>query len=705
MWVVSKNELKIDSDWPNQRVPNFNKRILKIFRQYETSDKDIKGFRRDIKKIELRKYQKIAAKYLKMTPYRGLLIYHGLGSGKTFTASNVILSLDMDTVIMLPASLKSQWYERYINKYFMDFKKKIYYISYNASNLYKQYQAIDMQVTINESINNFDNKLIIIDESHEFFQNVISGKARQASQIFKLLMSANNCKFLFLTGTPIVNDPFELVPMFVLLRGQMGRSPSKPQTNRSKPRQLKNYNIFPDKREEFNNLFLKNGNIINENVFIERIIGLVSFYSGAKDPDHIIIPRLDKLKIIKCEMSSYQKELYDKARSLEEKIEKFYKHQRAHFKVQAFKKPVRESKGIYRINTSKICNFVFPKKVEKIYDEIRSLYYDSTERNLRPGSWKIIEKHYGISGDWPKKFEIAEIKWQIMVSLFNFDEILRTLPILSGKLNKLFNMIRSDDHKTFIYSNMKILGSRIIGKLLESSGYLNIKSISEYKSNKKNKRKAFVVVDGDVKNKQELVDMFNDPENLYGEYCRIIIGTTVLSRGIDLMHVRKLYILEPSWKQTTIYQTLYRTVRLFSHEGLEKSEKNVQPYIFLSFLPKIESTDIFLYKHGLKKQKLNDKFLDLLKRAAMDCYLNTISNAENGKKINCYTCDTIREFPADINQHITYGSICSFETTTDIKYTEILGRKGLFRDSKGNVYDKSKKKIGSIVFGDIIQLF
>lgn len=45
------------------------------------------------------------------TPYRGLLVYHGLGSGKTSTSITVIESMreSMKIVVMLPASLEGNF--------------------------------------------------------------------------------------------------------------------------------------------------------------------------------------------------------------------------------------------------------------------------------------------------------------------------------------------------------------------------------------------------------------------------------------------------------------------------------------------------------------------------------------------------------------------------------------------------------------------
>lgn len=61
---------------------------------------------------ELFSYQKIVREYLLMeTPYRGLLLYHGLGSGKTCSSIAVAESLmhDKKVFVLLPASLQANY--------------------------------------------------------------------------------------------------------------------------------------------------------------------------------------------------------------------------------------------------------------------------------------------------------------------------------------------------------------------------------------------------------------------------------------------------------------------------------------------------------------------------------------------------------------------------------------------------------------------
>ena len=67
---------------------------------------------RETQDSELNVYQVLVKEYLSIdTPYRGLLVYHGLGTGKTATAVSMAesVSSEMDIVTMLPASLENNF--------------------------------------------------------------------------------------------------------------------------------------------------------------------------------------------------------------------------------------------------------------------------------------------------------------------------------------------------------------------------------------------------------------------------------------------------------------------------------------------------------------------------------------------------------------------------------------------------------------------
>ena len=247
----------------------------------ETKDKD--------NKFDLLTHQKIVRDYInEYTPYRGLLIYHGLGSGKTCSSIGIAegLKSNKKILIMTPASLrvnylndlknrcgdilyrKNQYWE-FINTesnpqfiepisealnlpktyilnqkgaWLVNMKKKSNYDSLtplekeslnNQINemIIQKYEFINYNglttkkynvLTNTNRINIFDNKVIIIDEAHNFVSRIVNKIKRPntlAMKLYDKLMSANNAKIILLTGTPIINYPNELGVLFNILRG------------------------------------------------------------------------------------------------------------------------------------------------------------------------------------------------------------------------------------------------------------------------------------------------------------------------------------------------------------------------------------------------------------------------------------------------------------------------------------------------------
>lgn len=60
--------------------------------------------------IELKPHQAKVVEYMEKTDVRGIILYHGLGSGKTITSIAIAeLYPDIDIVIIVPASMRTQW--------------------------------------------------------------------------------------------------------------------------------------------------------------------------------------------------------------------------------------------------------------------------------------------------------------------------------------------------------------------------------------------------------------------------------------------------------------------------------------------------------------------------------------------------------------------------------------------------------------------
>ena len=233
-------------------------------------------------------HQKIVRDYINIyTPYRGLLLYHGLGSGKTCSSIAIAEGIknDKKILIMTPASLRDNYVEElkkcgdYLykkNQYweFINTKTHPQYVEYLSSllklpqeyivsnggvwfiNVKKEpnYDSLDFEdqkkinsqldkminykyqfisynglrsshltgMTNNGTTNPFSNKVVIIDEAHNFISRIVNklNKATSLSmKLYKYLMDAENCKIILLSGTPIINYPNEIAILFNILRG------------------------------------------------------------------------------------------------------------------------------------------------------------------------------------------------------------------------------------------------------------------------------------------------------------------------------------------------------------------------------------------------------------------------------------------------------------------------------------------------------
>ena len=239
--------------------------------------------------FDLLTHQEIVRDYLNLyTPYRGLLLYHGLGSGKTCTSIAIAegMKSDKQVIVMTPASLqmnflsemkkcgddlykKNQFWEfistdgtpEYVgilsralslSREYITSNHGAWLVNVNKAQNYttlttREQELLEKQLnamikvkytnlnynggihekklaelTENGKKNLFDNKVIIIDEAHNFVSRIVNKIKDPKSISYKLynyLSSAKNAKIILLTGTPIINYPNEISILYNILRG------------------------------------------------------------------------------------------------------------------------------------------------------------------------------------------------------------------------------------------------------------------------------------------------------------------------------------------------------------------------------------------------------------------------------------------------------------------------------------------------------
>lgn len=642
--------------FPSWVIKNFKK--YKIPKEENVDDKlDLCNIKEE--KQNLRNYQIFLSKFLNFnSPFNSILLYHGMGSGKTATAINIYNNLynydpNWNVFIILKASLiKSTWADganelkKWLNE--NDYNNRmsnIKFISYDSPIADKAYiEAIresDMQ----------KNNLYIIDEAHNFFNNVYnnitSETGQRAKNIYDDILNRKRenpkTRIILITGTPIVNHPYELALIYNLLRP----------------------GIFDITEEEFNKIFIdEKTNEINKehiNTFQRRILGLTSYYDN---PD----PRLYAKKIIKnidIELPEYQK-IVNKHYTEEEKEQN-----------------LKYDSDNYMAFSRLTCNFAFPtthgisgdkrpkqKDFNLTDNEIQELI-NKGEKNIdkvkfkKEGFEKAKQKFIKAFLDFINELEekdkkekknmlkdIEEIKKNVKgdfslinktlkeyVNNKNCSNLLKNLYYCSAKYCCICICCYFSPGPVIIYSNyVQMEGFQIMKIYLEKFGF------GDYYKTKLKKDydyKRYISFTGEESQevRKENVKIESNKENLDGKYVMIVLISFAGAEGVSLNHIRQEHITEPHWNENRIDQVMARGIRFCSHKYLKKEDRNVLIFKYRSICNEYETADVILSKIAEKKKKINISFLNAAKASSIDCILNNEVNnqwLDEKNKIKCF---------------------------------------------------------------------
>lgn len=258
---------------PNRKA--FADSVTRIFMKYRQRGMLESGG----KARDLFPYQKLVRDYLLIeTPYRGLLLFHGLGSGKTCSAIAVAESLmsNKKVYVLTPASLRENflneirscgdpvyvedqhWVEKKattdeerekafkmgISEKFINEEGRYFITVSDMPSNFKNNP--ELQAPIRKQISDiidsrfhfinynglssknidevlkeehmFDNSVVIIEEAHNLISGVVNDREIKR-RLYDMVYNGVDTKVVALTGTPVVNRPQELAFLMNVLRG------------------------------------------------------------------------------------------------------------------------------------------------------------------------------------------------------------------------------------------------------------------------------------------------------------------------------------------------------------------------------------------------------------------------------------------------------------------------------------------------------
>jgi superfamily II DNA or RNA helicase len=712
----------------------------------------------EAEEVLLKYHQFITKKFFTENPHqRGMLICHSMGRGKTRLAAAIAThfrSYDSERqVIVLSAKSLEANFRKEVATYVSNLKLELpssiddyidanyKFVSLNASNMFKQMRNVDKsadEIAIEKRFGEFieysksslENSLLIVDEAHNLFNSITNG-AKNAVGLYDLIMKTTNLKLIFMSGTPIINDPFELVPCFNMLRGMIKvntsrmqggtkgsdettpdidieysfqampepeevtkRVPYKAPTAKPRNRPSKKTGIrsapdeyvtlFSEDNEEFEDYFVNHEarSIKNKDKFTNRIYGLVSYYGDLyfeSDKEKPNFPKELETIVEKIPMSHTQFARYMSARITErEESRRIFKHGKARFSSLS-----GSASTTYRVKSRQISNYCIP------------------EYALGP-----------IRGQKAREKFIDKIT----------DDDLRNLDEFSPKMKRIIENINKHPNDLGIVYSQFVSGEGVytFSRVLEALGYRKYgesftSDESDYDMKKPDRptQPTFAILTGDIEPEEraKIIATFNTVDNTHGKHIKLLLMSGAVAEGIDLKRVRHVHIMEPFWNYARINQVKTRAIRYLSHDDLPESDRNVQVYVYLSDYPEAypakkiteKTTDIDLYDNSLDNMHIINTFMLALVEASIDCAVHHSKlPAAVQDKIKCKLCapDSAQLFHPILYKDMELPSTCKPFSEKKVTVEEILlpdsDEKFYYKkdEEKINLYHFNKKLNG-----------
>ena len=664
-------ENTFDFLYPHLDDPKFNVKIAekKEFNdtKQDTTVYDVREYADKLcnpGQFELAPHQLFVRNYLSVqTPYKSLLLYHGLGTGKTCSAISVceemrsyLNQIGVTKRIIIVASpnvqsnFKLQLFDKRKltndngtwsldactgNKFLKEInpmnmrgltkKEIVSQIKRKIKNSYiflgpEQFaNYIERVISKDKAISaklqranikrEFSNRLIVIDEIHNIRVTKDTSDKKTAKHLIEVVKHTDNLKLLFLSATPVFNDPEEIIWLINL----MNKNDDRPGITIS--------DVF-DKDGNFK--IDESGNEVGKELFVRKATGYVSYLRGEypytfpfriypsmfmqthtlaqyvrpryQINNAVIVQQIERLDLCIVDIGSYQNEAYTFIMEYSELI-----------------KGLHESRGAsYHALTMPLqaLNIVYP--VDDLHEKM-----DLHELVGRRGLDRIMKYDRATKRDFMYRDGIVEQYGEI------FD--LSTIGRYSNKIKFICERVKQTTGVSLIYSQYIDGGCLPLALALEYMGMqrrggrnlLKAGTVPAKDSGK------YVMITGDA---MLSPDNVGDVKAATGpdSDIKVIIISEAGSEGLDFQNIRAVHVLEPWYNLNRVEQVIGRAVRNCSHKSLPFVERNTEIYLYGTQLTEQsqEAADMYVYRLAERKSIKIGQVTRLLKQISVDCLLN-----------------------------------------------------------------------------------
>jgi len=514
-------------------------------------------------KLNLRPHQFRAAFHAVKPSIRGIMLYHGLGSGKTITAISIVELLGLHALVIVPSSLIDN-FEENIKKvgasrahYTIISYEKFYYNS-------NKYSA--------------KGKVLIVDESHRLRQPpFIHGsdpKKSKGKMALKLLNLAYRAKkVILLTGTPVWNHPHDTATQFNMILG---------------------YEHFPLKRSMWVKKYGLDG-MDNPEDMVRFMRCYVSYYKPDKTDSNY--PTVHYAPDNVYEMSEGHAAIY-------QATEEDLITPQVSSMIRGWEKMVDvdldDGKSfdfnVFLNGARRVANFaeddeqLYQRKIEEIVKHIKRKQKQYRNKNYHYKA--LIFSTWVPRGVMPLAVELK--KHNISYGCYTGYKH-KFKPKEEDKLPSLVIPIPKKPGKQWVPPNLLPPGLKRQASVNSVIDYIK----GPYCFNKKHTS---------ISKRNSILEAYNQDK------FDVLIVSSAGGEGVDLKNTNGVYILEPHWNLEKINQAIGRAARYQSHT---REPKLVQVHKFYMSKPKdtmddketLPTADILLKKIGELKEAFNLRFM------------------------------------------------------------------------------------------------
>lgn len=681
--------------------------------------------------FELRPHQQFVRNFMSInTPYNSVLLYHGLGTGKTCSAIGVCeemrdymkqANINKRIIIVAspnvqenfklqlfddrklkqingvwnieacsgkqflneinPTNLKNLSKERVLSQIARIIRTNYLFLGYiEFGNYIEKVMKIEKEGLTKEEkkklkkkklMRVFKNRLIVIDEVHNIRLSDDNKDKRIAINLMKVAEIVDGTRLLFLSATPMYNSYKEIIWLLNLMNTNNGHAP------------INESSIF-DKQGNF--ITGGDGEPIGRNKLLNVSRGLISFVRGDN-------PYTFPFRIYPFD--------FDKKRSSRGKDFVYPE------------KTINDNPIIQTLEYLDLCLIPIGEYQNKIYEKIITTIKTKngdkknlpTVENMEKFGYTVLQRPIeALNMVYPQVMEEdTKYDFEAMVGKNGLNRIMthemnngrRTnynykkdfvkqfgkiftkelIGLYSGKISNICNEVLKTDGIVLVYSQYLDGGLLPVALALEENGFVRFDSKDGLlkTSKKRNNSPTYVMITGDKTlsvNNAEAVKASSSEENKDGSKIKVILVSRAGSEGLDFKNIRQIHIMEPWYNTNRIEQIIGRGVRNCSHKSLSFSKRNVMVFMYGTILKnKTEAADMYVYRVAEEKAVKIGNVSRVLKEGAIDCLLHEGQSGLTEENFNM-TKEIVLANGKKINYKIgdkKYSQLCDFMENCEYK--------------------------------------